>query len=123
MNNIRQITILTDVELITCIVQRGNAESIVKAAYEAGAQGATINFAQGSGVREKLGILGVAVEAEKEIIKIIVSTEQVNRVFDAMYLEGELDTPGIGFMYVTTLERAGTYIPQEVMEKIDAKRS
>ena len=123
MNNIRQITILTDVELITCIVQRGNAESIVKAAYEAGAQGATINFAQGSGVREKLGILGVAVEAEKEIIKIIVSTEQVNRVFDAMYLEGELDTPGMGFMYVTTLERAGTYIPQEVMEKIDAKRS
>jgi len=121
--NIRQITILTDVELITCIVQKGNAESIVKAAYEAGAQGATINFAQGSGVREKLGLLGVAVEAEKEIIKIIVSTEQVNRVFDAMYLEGELDTPGMGFMYVTTLERAGTYIPQEVMEKIDAKRN
>ena len=123
MPNIRQITILTDVELITCIVQKGNAESIVKAAYEAGAQGATINFAQGSGVREKLGLLGVAVEAEKEIIKIIVSTEQVNRVFDAMYLEGELDTPGMGFMYVTTLERAGTYIPQEVMEKIDAKRN
>ena len=121
MNNIRQITILTDVELITCIVQKGNAEAIVKAAYKAGAQGATVNFAQGSGVREKLGLLGVAVEAEKEIINIIVSTEQVNRVFDAMYLEGELDTPGMGFIYVTTLERAGTYIPQEVMEKIDAK--
>ena len=123
MHKIREITILTDVELITCIVQKGNAEAIVKAAYEAGAQGATINFAQGSGVREKLGLLGVAVEAEKEIINIIVSTEQVNRVFDAMYLEGELDTPGMGFMYVTTLERAGTYIPQEVMEKIDAKNS
>ncbi len=121
MNKIREITVLTDVELITCIVQKGYADTIVKAAYEAGAQGATINFAQGSGVREKLGLLGVAVEAEKEIINIIVSTEQVNRVFDAMYLAGELDTPGKGFIYVTTLERAGTYIPQEVMEKIDAK--
>jgi len=121
MHKIREITILTDVELITCIVQKGNADTIIKAAYEAGAQGATVNFAQGSGVREKLGVLGVAVEAEKEIINIIVSTEQVNRVFDAMYLEGELDTPGMGFMYVTTLERAGTYIPKEVMEKIDAK--
>jgi nitrogen regulatory protein P-II 1 len=121
MHSIRDITILTDVELITCIVQKGNADNIIKAAYEAGAQGATVNYAQGSGVREKLGILGVAVEAEKEIINIIVSTEQVNRVFDAMYLEGELDTPGMGFMYVTTLERAGTYIPKEVMEKIDAK--
>jgi nitrogen regulatory protein PII len=123
MHEIRDITILTDVELITCIVQKGNADAIVKAAYEAGAQGATVNFAQGSGVREKLGILGVAVEAEKEIINIIVSTEQVNRVFDAMYLEGELDTPGMGFMYVTTLERAGTYIPKEVMEKINARNS
>ncbi len=123
MPKIREITILTDVELITCIVQKGNADNIVKAAYEAGAQGATINFAQGSGVREKLGILGVAVEAEKEIINIIVSSEQVNRVFDAMYLEGELDTPGMGFMYITTLERAGTYIPQEVMKKLDAKNS
>lgn len=123
MHEIRDITILTDVELITCIVQKGNADAIVKAAYEAGAQGATVNFAQGSGVREKLGIFGVAVEAEKEIINIIVSTEQVNRVFDAMYLEGELDTPGMGFMYVTTLERAGTYIPKEVMEKIDAQRT
>ena len=123
MHKIRDITILTDVELITCIIQKGNADKIVKAAYEAGAQGATVNFAQGSGVREKLGILGVAVEAEKEIINIIVSTEQVNRVFDAMYLEGELDTPGMGFMYVTTLERAGTYIPKEVMEKIDAKNN
>lgn len=121
MHKIREITILTDVELITCIIQKGNADTIIKAAYEAGAQGATVNFAQGSGVREKLGVLGVAVEAEKEIINIIVSTEQVNRVFDAMYLEGELDTPGMGFMYVTTLERAGTYIPKEVMEKIDAK--
>ena len=121
MHSIRDITILIDVELITCIVQKGNADSIIKAAYEAGAQGATVNYAQGSGVREKLGILGVAVEAEKEIINIIVSSEQVNRVFDAMYLEGELDTPGMGFMYITTLERAGTYIPKEVMEKIHAK--
>lgn len=119
MKSIREITILTDVKLITCIVQKGNADRIVKAAYEAGAQGATINFAQGSGVREKLGILGVAVEAEKEVINIIVSSEQVNRVFDAMYLAGELDTPGMGFMYITKLERAGTYIPKEVMEKLN----
>jgi len=117
-NKTRQITTLTDVELITCIVQKGKADAITKAAFEAGAQGATIHFAQGSGVREKLGILGVAVEAEKEIIQIIVSSEQVDRIFDVIYLEGKLDTPGMGFMYVTKLEKAGTYIPLEVLEKI-----
>ena len=114
----REITILTNVELITCIVQKGIAEKIVTSAIKAGAQGATVNYAKGSGVREKLGVYGVAVEAEKEIIQIIVSSEQVNRIFDAMYLAGELDTPGMGFMYVTKLEKAATYIPQEVLTKM-----
>lgn len=116
--NRRQITTLTDVELITCIIQKGKGDAITKAAFEAGAQGATVHYAQGSGVREKLGILGVAVEAEKEIVQIIVSSEQVDRIFDAIYLEGQLDTPGMGFMYVTKLEKAGTYIPLEILEKI-----
>ncbi len=69
----RQISVLTDVTLITCIVQRGEAEKIINAAREAGAQGATVNFARGTGIRERLGILGVAVEVEKEIINIVVS--------------------------------------------------
>ena len=47
----RQITVLTDASLITCIVQRGLADGIVKAAQEAGAQGATIHYAQARQVR------------------------------------------------------------------------
>lgn len=114
----RVVTVLTEVELITCIVQKGYADDIMKAAYEAGAQGATIYYAQGSGVREKLGVLGVAVEAEKEVINIVVSSEQANRVFDAMYLAGQLDTPGKGFIFTTKLDKAATYIPVEVLKKI-----
>lgn len=114
----RNITILTDVELITCIVQKGEGDKLLKAAYDAGASGATINYATGSGVREKLGILEVAVEAEKEVLNIAVSTEQVDRVFEAMYLAGELDVPGKGFIYITQIEKAATYIPQEIIEKI-----
>ncbi len=114
----REITVLRDVSLITCIVQRGVADPIIEAARETGAQGATVNFARGMGVRERLGILGVAVEAEKEVIHIVVSTEQVDRVFEKMYLAGNLDTPGMGIMYITPLEKAATYIPSEVLEKL-----
>lgn len=114
----RTIPVLTDAHLITCVVQRGYADQTVHAAFEAGAYGATIHYAQGTGVREKLGVLGVAVEAEKEVIKIVVSTEQVNRVFDAMFLAGKLDTPGRGFIYVTELEKAATYIPKDVLERL-----
>ena len=116
----REITVLTDVALITCIVQRGLADNIILAAREAGVQGATVYFAQGMGIRERLGILGVSVEVEKEIIEIVVAKEQVERVFERMYLAGNLDTPGMGIMYITNLDKAATYIPPEVLAKFSS---
>ncbi len=116
----REITVLKDVALITCIVQRDVANTIIKAAREAGVQGATVHFARGTGIRERLGLLGVAVEVEKEVINIVVSSEQVERVFEKMYLAGNLDTPGMGIMYITPLEKAATYIPPEVLQKLAA---
>ncbi|HLB30052.1 MAG TPA: P-II family nitrogen regulator [Gammaproteobacteria bacterium] len=116
--NKNEIIVLTDVALITCIVQRGMADTIVAAAQEAGAQGATIFYARGEGVRERLGILGLAVEVEKEVINIMVATDQVDRVFERIYLAGNLDTPGMGLIYVTPLEKAATHIPREIAERL-----
>ena len=118
----KEITVLTDVSLITCIVQRGIADTIVTAAQEAGAQGATVYYARGSGVRERLGVLGVAIEVEKEVINIVVATDQIDRIFEKIYLAGKLDTPGMGLMYVTPLEKAATYIPADIIEKIASNR-
>ena len=114
----REITVLTDVALITCIVQRGVADSIVEAARKVGAQGATVSYANGTGIRERLGLLGVAVEVEKEIINIVVAKDQVDRIFETMYLAGNLDSPGMGFMYITPLEQAATFIPAAVRQKL-----
>ncbi|MBT4762394.1 MAG: P-II family nitrogen regulator [Bdellovibrionaceae bacterium] len=114
----RDFTVLTDASLITCIVEKGQADTIVKAAREAGAQGATVYYARGSGVRERLGLLGVAVEVEKEIINIVVAQEQVDYVFEKMYMAGQLDTPGKGFIYMTPIDKAATFIPIEVLEKL-----
>lgn len=119
----RDITILTNVSLITCVVQKGLADKMVQAARDAGAQGATINFAKGTGIRERLGLLGVAVSVDKEVINIIVGAEQADMVFDALYLAGQLDTPGMGIMYITHMEKAATYIPQEVVAKLQAAAS
>lgn len=114
----RTIPVLTNANLITCIVQRGHAEEVAKAAFEAGAYGATIHYARGIGIREKLGVLGVAVEAEKEVLKIVVSQEQCNRVFDAMFLAGELDAPGRGIIFITHLEKAATYISKDILGRL-----
>ncbi len=114
----KEITVLTDVSLITCVVQRGKADEIIKAAQEVGAQGATVYYARGGGIRERLGVFGLAIEVEKEVINILVANDQIDRIFEKMYIAGQLDTPGMGIMFVTPLEKAATYIPQEIVEKL-----
>ena len=118
----RHFTVLTEVSLITCIVQRGLADEVVKASREAGAQGATVSYARGTGVRERLGLLGIALESEKEVIQIVVAADQADRIFEAMYLAGKLDTPGMGFIYLTSLEKAATFIPESLLERIEGRK-
>lgn len=114
----KEITVLTDVALITCIVQRGLADDIIKAAQEVGAQGATVHYARGEGIRERLGVLRFAIEVEKEIINILVATEQIDRIFEKVYIAGKMDVPGMGVIYVTPLEKAASYVPPEIVEKL-----
>jgi nitrogen regulatory protein PII len=113
------ITYLTDVSLLTVVVQVGLSEDILKAARDAGATaGAIGHHARGTGVRERLGILGVAVETEKDVISVLVSNEQRDLVFDTIYRAAGLDTPGRGFIYATPLEKAATYIPESIMQRM-----
>lgn len=114
----REITVLTEVSLITCIIQRGLADDIIQRAMEAGAQGATTYYGRGCGMRERLGILGLAIEVSKEIITIIVSNDQRDRILEAMYVAGKLDTPGMGVIYITPLEKVATFIPAEVETRL-----
>ena len=111
----RQITYLTDAMMITCIVQASQADKVVKAAQNVGAQGATVTYARGTGVRERMGLMGVTIDEQKEMIRVIVSEEQADRVFEAMYLAGELDKPGMGIMFMNNLDRIATYIPDDVL--------
>ena len=114
----RNITYLSETNLITCVLQSGLAEGVLDAAKNCGAQGATISYARGTGIRERMGLMGVAIDEQKEVIRIIVSDEQADRVFDAMYLAGKLDTPGKGIMFMTKLDRVATYIPEDVLKNI-----
>lgn len=117
-----EIITLTDASLITVVVQRSRADEAVKAAQKAGAGGATGHYGFGTGVRERLGLLGLAVESEKAFIYLIVADDEVNRVFDAIYTAGKLDTPGMGFMHVAKLDKATTYVPKDLLDKLSNKQ-
>lgn len=112
------IIVLTDAVLITCIVQRGMADAVAKAAQRAGAQGATVFYARGTGVRQRrLGILGVTVNTEKEVVYIVASTDQADRVFEKIFIAGKLDTPGMGMIYTTPIDKMATYVPHEIAQR------
>ena len=107
--------VLTDAVLITAIVQRGMADLVVQTAQEAGAQGATIFHAHGTGVRQKrLGILGLTINSEKEVIYIVAPADQADLVFERIFVCAKMDTPGMGILWVTPVNRMATHIPHEV---------
>lgn len=111
----RSITYLSGACLITCVLQKDLAEDVLAAAKNMGAQGATISYARGTGIREQMGLLGVTIDEQKEVIRIIVSEEQANMVFEAMFLAGKLDTPGQGIMYMSKLDRLATFVPESLI--------
>ena len=112
----RNITYLTDACLITCVVEKDLVEPILEAAKNAGAQGATISYAQGTGIRERMGLLGVTIDEQKEVIRIVVSEEQSELIFETMYLAGQMDKPGKGIMFMSSLDRIATYIPETMVK-------
>ena len=112
-----QITYLTDVALITCVVTAGRADAVIRAAQELGAGGAIVYHARGIGVRERLGLLGIAVEADKEVVSLLVPTDQQDIVFEAVYRAAELDVPGAGIVYLTPVEKMATYVPREIRQR------
>jgi nitrogen regulatory protein PII len=110
---------LTDVAMIHCIINAGTADRILLAARDMGARHAIIHHARGWGIRERLGVLGVAVETEKEVVSILVSSDQQDVVFEALYRAGDFDLPGRGLIYITPLEKAATYVPKGIRDRLD----
>jgi nitrogen regulatory protein PII len=68
-----------------------------------------------TGLNLRLGLLGVAVESEKEVINIMVSDEMTDMVFETLYFAGKLDTPGMGIIFVSPISKAGTYVPEKLL--------
>ena len=114
-----EIIYLTDISAITCVVDKTKTDAVLLAARDVGARAAIVQGARGWGARERLGVWGVAVETDKDVITFMVSTEQQDVVFEAIYQVAGLDAPGRGFMYVSPLERAATYVAESIRNELN----
>ncbi len=116
----KTITYLTDVVLLTIVVQSDRADDVLKAARDVGATTGAVGYnAKGIGVRERLGLLGLAVDVEKQVISILVSSDQQDIVVDHIYRAAKMDTPGIGYIYITPLEKVATYLPESLKQRLE----
>jgi nitrogen regulatory protein PII len=114
-----QITYLTDAVLITAVAQAGQADAMLKAARDAGASGGIVHHARGTGARERLGLMGIAVEVEKDVVSIVVAAEHQELIANAIYNAGGLSAPGGGYLTIEPIEKLATFIPKQALDRLD----
>ena len=87
-------------ELIVTIVNKGWAEKVVKVGNEAGARGATILHARGSGLHTISSFLGIALEPEKELVLNVVPSDKSETIVQAIYDATDMKEPGTGISMI-----------------------
>jgi len=91
--------------LVTCIVNKGNAEEVMEAARKAGATGGTILAARGTGKEEDQKFFGVQLVPEKEMLMILVGSGLTGSVLEAIREVPCLAQPGSGIAFCIDVER------------------
>lgn len=96
--------------LVTCVIQRGFANQVAKAAMDAGAKGATILPARGMGMGQMLAHLGHAIVPQKEVVTIVCLANATKGIYEAVTKAGNLAQMGQGIAYTIPIaEVAGLY--------------
>lgn len=91
-------------KMILSSVKPDITDDIVDAAKEAGATGATIIPARGTGIREAKTFFGLSLEAQTDIIVLLVEEHLVMKILDAIKEAGKFHKPGTGIAFVVPVE-------------------
>ena len=96
---------ITVYQSVYVIVDKGKGETAAETAYQAGATGATIINARGSGIHETSKLFNMEIEPEKEIVLIIIKQELTQQVVDSLQSGLKLDEPGNGIVFVQNIQQ------------------
>jgi nitrogen regulatory protein PII len=96
---------MLNASLIVTIVRKGWGETVLEASVKAGAQGGTVLFGRGAGIREQEKILGIPIEPEKEIVLTVIGSGQVDAVLQEITRAVALNEPGMGLAFVVPIEK------------------
>ena len=91
-------------KLILSSVKPDITDNVVGTAKGAGATGATIIPARGTGIHEAKTFFGLSLEAQTDIIMLLVEEHLVTKILKAISEAGEFHKPGTGIAFVMPIE-------------------
>jgi nitrogen regulatory protein PII len=92
-------------KIILASVKTDLTDSIVDAAKEAGATGATIIPARGTGIREAKTFFGLSLEAQTDIIMFLLEENLIPVILETIGKVGQFDKPGTGIAFVLPVDQ------------------
>jgi nitrogen regulatory protein P-II 1 len=92
-------------KLILSSVKSDLTDHIVDSAKEAGATGATIIPARGTGINEAKTFFGLSLEAQTDIVMFLVEEHRVAQILETIKVAGQFDKPGTGIAFVVSVEQ------------------
>lgn len=95
-------------KLLLVFVNDDKTDSVMKAAREAGATGATIiNNARGEGIKKNKTFLGLSLETQRDVLLFLVEEHLSRHILETIGKVGEFDTsPGTGIAVQLDVEDA-----------------
>jgi nitrogen regulatory protein PII len=91
-------------KLIMAFVKPSITDAVVDAMKKAGATGATIIPARGTGIHEAKSFFGLSIEDQTDIIVFLVEEHVVENLLKVIQLAGKFDKPGTGIAFVLPIE-------------------
>jgi nitrogen regulatory protein P-II 1 len=92
-------------KIILASVKTDITNKIVDAAKEAGATGATIIPARGTGIREAKTFFGLSLEAQTDIIMFLLEERLIEKILKTIGQVGRFDKPGTGIAFVLPVDQ------------------
>ena len=104
--------------LLMTICPAERQEAIVDAAKAAGATGATLLSARGTGVKEAKTFFGLTLDKPQEAVVMLVERHHCQKIMQAIYDAGNMKHPGNGICMALPIESVmGLESQMSILEK------
>ena len=96
----------TDFTGVYAITQRGRGNDLARIAVNNGSCVPYVFHGKGGGIRDRMGLIRITIPAEKEMLNIVVAEHNGNGLMNLLIDGGQLDRPGMGFIFTYPVKRA-----------------